>query len=67
MTATITWIALLAASLVIEALSRRQSHHIASLSETGAWMATRVLGRALLWIFWIFVGLHLFTRYSVHR
>jgi hypothetical protein len=65
--ATITWIALLAASLIIELASRRSGRHVASLPQTGAWVARPVLGRVLLWALWIFVGLHLFARYGVHR
>jgi hypothetical protein len=65
--ATVGWIVLLAASLVIELLSRREPRRLASLPQTGDWVATRVIGRALLWLLWIFVGLHLFARYGVHR
>jgi hypothetical protein len=65
--ATVSWIVLLAASLVIELLSRRPGHYVASLSATGAWVATRVIGRAFLWGLWIFVGLHLFARYGIQR
>ncbi len=67
MVVTISWIVLLAASLLIELQSRRPGHHVASLSETGAWVARRVAGRALLWALWIFVGLHLFVRYGVQH
>lgn len=64
---TIAWIVLLVASLLIELLSRRESSDVASLSQTGAWVATRVFGRAILWVLWLFVGLHLFARYGVQR
>lgn len=67
MVATVCWIVLLAASLVIELCARRSGHHVASLSETGAWVARRVVGRALLWALWIFIGLHLFARYGVQH
>jgi hypothetical protein len=66
-TATSIWVALLAASLVIELLSRREGHHVASMPQTGAWVATRIFGRVILWALWIFVGLHLFARYGVQR
>jgi hypothetical protein len=65
--ATTAWIALLGVSLVIELLSRRAKPQVASLSLTGAWVATRILGRVILWALWIFVGLHLFARYGVQR
>jgi hypothetical protein len=65
--ATIAWIVLLAASLIIELLSRRESSDVTSLSQAGAWVATRVFGRAILWVLWLFVGLHLFARYGVQR
>lgn len=67
MIATVVWIALLATSLIIELASQRPAHGVASLPQTGAWVATRVLGRAILWALWIFVGLHLFARYGVHQ
>lgn len=67
MTGTIAWIALLVAALVAELLSRRESHRVSSLCEIGARIATHVLGRALLWLMWIFIGVHLFARYGVHR
>jgi hypothetical protein len=66
-TATIIWIALLAASLVIELYSRREGHYVASMPQTGAWVAARIFGRVTLWALWIFVGLHLFARYGVQR
>jgi hypothetical protein len=65
--ATTAWIALLVASVIIELLSRRQKHQVASLSQAGAWVATNFLGRVILWALWIFVGLHLFARYGVQR
>jgi hypothetical protein len=65
--ATIAWIALFAGCLVVEVYSRRDGHHVASLPQTGAWVARRVLGRAFLWLCWLFVGLHFFARYGVRH
>jgi hypothetical protein len=62
---TTLWIVLLALALVIEALSRLGRVSTPTLARTGALMATRVTGRVLLILFWLFVGLHLFTRYTL--
>jgi hypothetical protein len=67
MTVTIAWIVLLAASLVVELVSRRHPQRVATLEQTGARIATSVLGRAILWSAWIFVGVHLFARYTIQR
>lgn len=67
MIVTIAWIALLVASVAIELVSRRHPQRVATIEQTGARIATRLLGRAVLWIAWIFVGVHLFARYTVPR
>jgi hypothetical protein len=66
-TVTIAWIALLAASVVVELVSRRYPPRVATIGQTGARIATRLLGRVILWIGWIFVGVHLFARYTIPR
>jgi hypothetical protein len=65
MTVTIAWIVLLAATVVIEVVSRRRLQRVATIEQTGARLATWVLGRVVLWLAWIFVGLHLFARYTI--
>lgn len=67
MYATIGWIVLLVASVATEVVSRLVPRHVSSLERTAARIATRVSGRALLWALWIFVGLHLFARYTLAR
>ena len=67
MIVTIAWIVLLAASVAIELVSRRYPERVATIEQTGARIATRLLGRAVLWIAWIFVGVHLFARFTIPR
>ncbi|MGA2295592.1 MAG: hypothetical protein ABSG24_10275 [Acidimicrobiales bacterium] len=62
---TIFWFALLAACLSIEVLSRLRPPSAATLVQTCDMIATKVLGRCALLFFWAFVGLHLFTRYTL--
>lgn len=67
MYATAMWIALLTVSVALEVISWAAPRRISSLERTGARIAIRVSGRALLWALWIFVGLHLFARYTLPR
>lgn len=64
---TAAWIALAAASLSIEWIARRRPSRVATLERTGARIAVSVTGRVLLWALWIFVGVHLFSRYTIPR
>ncbi|MGA7836207.1 MAG: hypothetical protein WCA31_13460 [Acidimicrobiales bacterium] len=65
MDATIAWVALLVAGALVELMARLHPRRVSSLERTGARLATHVAGRALLWALWIFVGLHLFARYTM--
>jgi hypothetical protein len=62
---TVGWIVLLGAGIVVEVLGRLHVTHTPSLARTGALLAARWTPRILLLLFWIFVGLHLFTRYTI--
>jgi len=62
---TVSWIALLGAGLVLELASRLGAVRTPNLAQTGAFVATRVVGRVALLLFWVFVGVHLFTRYTL--
>jgi sorbitol-specific phosphotransferase system component IIC len=62
---TILWIALLALCALIELIGRARHERVATLSRTASLFATRIPGRVLLVLLWIFVGLHLFARYTV--
>lgn len=65
MVGTIAWIVLLLAVVQIMFLSHRREAGTAALTKTGSAAATRVSGRVILLLFWIFVGVHLFTRYTL--
>jgi hypothetical protein len=68
MVGTTIWIALLAAGVFIEVAGRLRPTHVSTLSRAVAMMEERVSGRVILIVLWIFVGIHLFARYTVpHR
>ncbi|HEV7958940.1 MAG TPA: hypothetical protein VGP11_05725 [Acidimicrobiales bacterium] len=52
-------------SVLVELVARRHPHRVVTIEQTGARIARSVLGRAILWFAWIFVGVHLFTRYTI--
>jgi hypothetical protein len=62
---TICWLILLVLGVLIELLSRAERITTPSLVRTGALVARSVVGRLFLLAFWIFVGLHLFARYTL--
>lgn len=62
---TICWLILLASGVLIELLSRTGRIVTPTLIRTGALVARSVVGRLSLLAFWIFVGLHLFARYTL--
>ena len=65
MYATIGWLVLLGASILIEAYGRFRSARTSSLARLGALLATRIPGRVVLLLIWVFVGVHLFARYTL--
>ena len=65
MLGTVCWLMLLALGLLIELFSRLGRTATPSLIRTGALVARSVVGRLFLLVFWIFVGLHLFARYTL--
>lgn len=65
MNATVLWIAILAIAVITEICGRRFPDRVATLERTLSLVASRVLGRVILVVCWIFVGVHLFARYSV--
>jgi hypothetical protein len=66
---TVGWILLLAVGVILELASRTHLVRTPHIVRAGALVATRVAGRVILILFWVFVGLHLFTRYTLpgHR
>jgi hypothetical protein len=66
MYATTVWIVLLVASALLELVARLHPR-VSTIERAGARLATRVAGRVALWAVWIFVGLHLFARYTLPR
>lgn len=62
---TAIWMALVAAGALIEVLVRLHFTHASTLLRTASMLAIRIPGRAILILLWVFVGLHLFARYTV--
>lgn len=65
MIATAAWIALLLACVAIEIRARRAGSRTSTLGQLAARLASRRGGLILLWALWVFVGVHLFTRYTI--
>jgi hypothetical protein len=65
MIGTIGWLALLASSLLLEILSRAGVLRTPALARSLALVGSSLGGRVLLALFWVFAGLHLFTRYTL--
>lgn len=59
------WLALLVAGAIIEILGRLRPKRVSTLNRAVAIIERRVTGRAILILLWVFVGLHLFVRYTV--
>jgi hypothetical protein len=65
MVGTIAWIALFCVVVQIMFLSHKRHSKTTTLAKTGNAVATRVSGRVILLLFWIFIGVHLFARYTL--
>jgi hypothetical protein len=64
---TVVWWALIVASVTMELVSHVRPTQVAPLSRLGAQLARILPLRVVLWAGWIFIGLHLFTRYTLPR
>ncbi|MGD0852108.1 MAG: DUF6186 family protein [Acidimicrobiales bacterium] len=65
MNASTIWLLLLVACALIEVLGRLRPARVSTLSRATSMVARRTSGRVLLILLWVFVGFHLFTRYTV--
>ena len=65
MIVTVIWWVLIALGVAVEVIARVRPESVASLARVGARLARSVPLRVLLWVGWIFVGVHLFSRYGV--
>jgi hypothetical protein len=65
MNATAIWISLLVVAALIEVLGRLRPTSVSTLSQATSMMARRISGRIVLILFWVFVGFHLFARYTI--
>jgi hypothetical protein len=59
------WLVLLALSVVVELIARLGGGRTSTLGRVGAAIAKTLSGRVLLLLLWMFVGLHLFSRYTL--
>lgn len=67
MIVSVVWWVLIGASVIMELVARVRPQLIAPLSRLGAQLARVLPLRVVLWAGWIFVGLHLFARYTLPR
>jgi hypothetical protein len=64
---TVAWWVLIVGALIVEVVARVRPRVITPLSRVGARLAQIVPLRLGLWAGWIFLGVHLFTRYTLPR
>jgi hypothetical protein len=64
---TVVWWVLIVGSVIMEIVGRVRPQVISPLSRVGARLATILPLRIVLWAGWIFLGVHLFTRYTLPR
>jgi hypothetical protein len=65
MNATALWLGLLTMGVLIELVGRLRPSSVSSLRRAASLGAEHITGRVILIVFWLFVGLHLFTRYTL--
>jgi hypothetical protein len=65
MLVTALWITLLVLAVLTDVVGRRRSTGVATLSQALNFVVRRVPGRVILVIVWIFIGFHLFSRYTI--
>lgn len=59
------WIALLVAGSMVEVIGRLYPNRVSTLERAASVLGRRIGGRALLTALWVFVGFHLFARYTI--
>lgn len=64
---TVVWVVLLALAVALEAAARLRLITLTSLTELARRWWAHPLGRLALLCAWSFVGIHLFSRYTVPR
>jgi hypothetical protein len=64
---TVVWWVLIAGGVILDIMARVRPQLIAPLSRVGARLAGLLPLRVVLWAGWIFLGVHLFTRYTLPR
>jgi hypothetical protein len=67
MIGNVLWFVLLGASVAVEVLARLYPQRFATLTQFGTKVASHLAGRLLLVLLWVFVGVHLFARYTIPR
>jgi hypothetical protein len=65
MVVTGIWIALLIVGCLIEIVGRLRPDRVSTFNRAAAVIESRTLGRAALILLWVFVGFHLFARYTI--
>jgi hypothetical protein len=64
---TVAWWVLIVGALIVEVVARVRPRVITPLSRVGARLAQTLPLRLGLWAGWIFLSVHLFTRYTLPR
>jgi hypothetical protein len=64
---TAIWIALLIEGFLIEIVGRLRPNRVSTFNRAAAMIERRTAGRAMLILLWVFIGFHLFARYTIPR
>ena len=59
------WCALFMVGVLIDTAGRLRPDGVATFDRATAIIESRITGRAILILLWVFVGFHLFARYTV--
>jgi hypothetical protein len=59
------WLALIIVGVLIDIVGRLRPDGVATFDRAAAIIESRITGRVILILLWVFVGFHLFARYTV--
>jgi hypothetical protein len=65
MNASALWLVLLVAAALVEFVARRRPNRVSTLHRATSMAAELLPARVVLIAFWMFVGVHLFARYTI--
>lgn len=61
----ILWLGIIGLALGWEIICRLSHNRFLSIGRLGSFIAIRIPGRIALFAIWIFIGIHVFSRYTI--